>query len=105
MADKPYDDIKDELILRDHLAIDRTTLANERNLLAYIRTSIAFVAGGLAILRYITNNTLGLTFGIILIVVGGFTLVFGVYRFIKFRLKITDINNECDSDKQEKEKE
>jgi putative membrane protein len=103
MADKPYDDIKEELILRDHLAIDRTTLANERNLLAYIRTSIAFVAGGLAILRYITN-TMGLTFGIILITVGGFVLVFGIYRFIKFRLKITDINCVCKTDTQEKEK-
>jgi len=37
-----YEGVKpDQLILRDHLALDRTELANERTLLAYIRTSLA----------------------------------------------------------------
>ena len=30
----------EELILRDHLALDRTRLANERTLLAYLRTAL-----------------------------------------------------------------
>ncbi len=42
-----YDDVKPEqLILRDHLALDRTELANERTLLAYIRTSLALFLTG-----------------------------------------------------------
>ena len=44
---KYYDDVQpDQLILRDHLAIDRTELANERTLLAYIRTSLALFLTG-----------------------------------------------------------
>jgi hypothetical protein len=35
-----------DMILRDHLAYDRTVLANERTLLAYIRTSIALFTMG-----------------------------------------------------------
>jgi putative membrane protein len=37
---------KQHLILRDHLAIDRTILANERTFLSYIRTALTlFVVG------------------------------------------------------------
>ena len=42
----PYQIIDGQLILRDHLAADRTVLANERTFLAYIRTTLTlFVAG------------------------------------------------------------
>ena len=46
--DEPYyQDVKpDQLILRDHLALDRTELANERTLLAYVRTSLALFLTG-----------------------------------------------------------
>lgn len=38
------------LILRDHLAADRTTMANERTFLAYVRTSLAlFLTGASAL--------------------------------------------------------
>jgi putative membrane protein len=40
----------ERLSLNDHLAIDRTVLANERTLLAYLRTALALlVIGGTAI--------------------------------------------------------
>ena len=44
----PYSKINpSDMILRDHLAYDRTVLANERTFLSYMRTSIAlFAAGG-----------------------------------------------------------
>ncbi len=35
---------------RDHLALDRTKLANQRTLLAYLRTSFFFVGMGLTII-------------------------------------------------------
>jgi putative membrane protein len=41
---------KEEIILRDHLALERTKLANERTLLSYIRTSLYLVLGGIAFL-------------------------------------------------------
>ncbi len=43
-------EIKDEIILRDHLAMERTKLANERTLLSYIRTSLYLILGGIAFL-------------------------------------------------------
>lgn len=41
----------EEIILRDHLAIERTALANERTLLAYMRTVIGSVAVGATFLK------------------------------------------------------
>ena len=40
-----------ELILRDHLALERTRLANERTLFAYIRTSLYLLTAGIGILQ------------------------------------------------------
>jgi len=43
----PYDRFRrDELILRDVLAIDRTILSNERTVLAYLRSALTlFIVG------------------------------------------------------------
>lgn len=40
-----------DLILRDHLAIDRTVLANERTLLAYGRTALTLLIVGFSFLH------------------------------------------------------
>ena len=37
---------REELILRDHLALDRTRLANERTLLSYLRTALMLMVAG-----------------------------------------------------------
>ncbi|MFO7979946.1 MAG: DUF202 domain-containing protein [Candidatus Aminicenantes bacterium] len=42
---------QDEIILRDYLALERTKLANQRTLLAYIRTSLYMLLGGIAFLQ------------------------------------------------------
>lgn len=38
--------------LADSLAVDRTLLANERTGLAYLRTALGIVLGGLAVFRF-----------------------------------------------------
>lgn len=43
---------KEEIILRDFLAMERTRLANERTFMAYIRTSLFFLTGGLTLLQF-----------------------------------------------------
>ncbi|MDD4149200.1 MAG: DUF202 domain-containing protein [Bacteroidales bacterium] len=43
--------LKEELILRDYLAIERTRLANERTLFAYIRTALYLILGGIAFMQ------------------------------------------------------
>jgi putative membrane protein len=42
---------KEDIILRDYLALERTKLANERTLLSYIRTSLYLLLAGIAILQ------------------------------------------------------
>jgi len=41
-----------ELTLADHLAIDRTLMANERTLLAYARSAFALFIAGLSVLKF-----------------------------------------------------
>ncbi len=46
---------KEELALRDLLALDRTILSNERNLLAYIRTALGFFVAGVTLVHFFVN--------------------------------------------------
>ncbi|MDX9846120.1 MAG: DUF202 domain-containing protein [Tenuifilaceae bacterium] len=79
---------KEEIILRDYLALERTKLANERTLLAYSRTSVYMLLGGIAFLqlqdfkgiRWIGFLTLGLSVVLAL---------FGVIRFLRIRYRLT----------------
>jgi putative membrane protein len=41
----------DETLIREHLALERTKLANERTILSYIRASLYLLIGGLALLQ------------------------------------------------------
>ena len=50
LGDRDFDN-SDELILRDHLALVRTRLANERTLLSYIRSALYLLIGGIALLQ------------------------------------------------------
>lgn len=42
---------KEKIILRDFLAMERTSLANERTLFSYIRTSLYLILAGIAFLK------------------------------------------------------
>jgi putative membrane protein len=54
MSDHPYSKYDTtDLILRDELAIDRTSLANERTLLAYLRSGVALVIAGVTIMHFV----------------------------------------------------
>ena len=48
----PSESQHEQTFLRDHLAIDRTTLANERTLLGYVRTALALTVVGASALRF-----------------------------------------------------
>ncbi|MFO7924052.1 MAG: DUF202 domain-containing protein [Bacteroidales bacterium] len=80
-------DHKDEIILRDYLALERTKLANERTLLAYSRTSLYMLLGGIAFLQlegfrsiqWVGYMALGLS--IIL-------LIIGLYRYFQIKSRL-----------------
>lgn len=54
VIDDPYLEFKrDDMILRDWLALDRTVLANKRTFLAYSRTAIGMAVLGIAFVKLI----------------------------------------------------
>lgn len=73
---------KEEIILRDYLAMERTKLANERTLLSYIRASLYLLIGGIALLQLEGFDhlkiigKLALGFAVILFIIG-------IFRFLK----------------------
>ena len=86
----PYSKIDpDKMILRDHLAYDRTVLANERTLLAYFRTAIALLAAGGTLIKLFPDE-LGMTrLGFVLLAVGAVSAVVGGLRFIAVRRRLS----------------
>lgn len=92
MKNKPYKNFpKKDLILRDHLAIDRTILSNESTLLAYIRTSLAMVAAGAALIHFFLELWIKITGGIF-IIIGVIILIVGYFRFKKMDKSIKEID-------------
>lgn len=91
MKKSPYEDFsKNELILRDHLAIDRTILANERTFLAYIRTSLAIAAAGATLIYFSAETTVKLLGGILIFFSIG-AIVIGTIRYIRIGKSINKI--------------
>ncbi len=79
------------MIMRDHLAYDRTLLAVERTMLAYLRTVIALLAGGVTIIT-VFDSTMALVGGVTLIVLGFALGIFALYRYRNLRrhLKLSE---------------
>lgn len=69
-------------IVRDELAVIRTKLANERTILAYIRSSFAFMAVGVTLIKLFDGVEFDII-GLLFICAGIFLLAFGVLRFRK----------------------
>lgn len=86
---------KEELILRDSLALDRTRLANQRTLLSFFRTGLTLVVTALAIFElkekdwYLFWGKVALVVGIIIIIIG-FINFFIIKRRIDQSYKSTD---------------
>lgn len=79
---------KEKIILRDFLALERTTMANQRTLYAVIRTAIYLVLAGIAFITLETFTKLNWV-GYILFGVSALMIVFGVIRFLALRKKLT----------------
>jgi putative membrane protein len=79
----PYRKInKEELTLRDELAIERTRLAEERTYLAYIRTGLSLSLAGLFFIGYFTEGAFN-HLGYAIIAVSTVFLVYGFYNHKK----------------------
>ena len=80
------------MILRDHLALDRTILANERTLLAYLRTFIGAFSAGIAMVKII-DTPLAIFIGYIFAAVSPLFVVLGVVRYIQVSRKLKTITD------------
>lgn len=76
------------IILRDHLSIERTKLANERTLLSYIRTTLYLILGGIAFLGMKDLEEIkGL--GYFSLALSVIVLIIGIARFYQLKKHIT----------------
>lgn len=80
------------MILRDHLALDRTLLANERTLLAYVRTFIGAFSAGVAIVKVLDSSLMFLIIGYALMCVSPVFLVAGIQRYLRVAKKLASIS-------------
>ena len=79
---RPYATAKpEELTLRDHLARDRTVLANERTLLSYVRTAFGFAAAGGTLLKLFPSEMEMVCLGGGLLAAALVIAIYGVLRF------------------------
>lgn len=79
---------KEKIILRDFLAMERTSLANERTLFSYIRASLYMAIGGVAIIEYEGFSSFSwlayTVFGL-----SGLLIFIGVFRYRRLKKKLS----------------
>ena len=68
------------MVIQDRLAMDLTSLSNERTLLNYIRTALAFLAAGVALIRFFEKPGM-IIIGWALLPLGIACAIFGFLRF------------------------
>ena len=81
--------INKDLILREKLALQRTTLANQSTFLSFLRTSMYFLVAGLSV-RNLLQVENSLIIEIAFFIISFLIFVFGIYNFIKHKKSIID---------------
>jgi inner membrane protein YidH len=74
--------------INDHLALDRTQLANERTLLAYLRTAVMLIVTGATALEFVGGSLAVNLAGWCLIGLGVCVAMLGTGRFARMRRAI-----------------
>ena len=94
MADQPYARFQNkDLILRDELAIDRTLLANENTLLAYLRSALTLMIAGVTFIHFFAASWL-LWLGFAFVPLGLGVGLFGGWRFRRMQHSIAIVRNQ-----------
>jgi len=78
----------EELILRDHLALDRTRLANERTLLAYLRTALMLLVAGATAVKFVADSPGVVVTGWLFVGLGAGVGILGAWRYAGMRRTI-----------------
>jgi len=80
----------DENLIREHLALERTKLANERTLLSYTQASLYFLLGGLTLLQLQQYEELRYI-GYLAVVFSVLFITVGIWRFIVLKNKMVNL--------------
>jgi putative membrane protein len=78
---------REEIILRDYLALERTRLANERTLFAYLRTSLYLIMAGIGFHQLEGLDNIK-WMGTPSLVLSGLLLLLGIARYIRMNRRI-----------------
>jgi putative membrane protein len=78
---------REDIILRDYLALERTRLANERTLLAYSRTSLYMLLGGIAFLQLEGFRRIQWV-GYIALLLSIILVIIGIFRYFQIRSRL-----------------
>jgi putative membrane protein len=104
VIEDPYVEFKrEEMILRDWLALDRTVLANKRTFLAYGRTSIALIGLGIVFVKLIhhpffeVGGYVLMGFGVVAFFIGLREFVVNTIRFKKLIKKEEDMERKLEA--------
>jgi len=99
MSENPYSKLtREESILRDLLAADRTILANERTFLAYIRTALTLFVAGVSFIKFFDSIVIELV-GWIFVPSGVLTFMLGLRRYKSMNSLIYEVKNARDGGK------
>lgn len=75
---------RNQIILRDHLSLERTRLANERTFMAFVRTSLYLIVGGIAFLKVEELQSIQ-WLGYVCFLISIIVLVIGIMKYIRLR--------------------
>ena len=89
MDKQSQNNLNKDLILRERLALERTAMANDTTLLAFIRTSLYFSIAGMSVNRLL-NISYGLLAEIVFWVMALFILVIGLIKYRKQKISLKD---------------
>lgn len=73
------------MILRDHLAADRTILSNQNTFLAYLRTALTLFVAGVTFIKFFDNLLIEIV-GWIFMPTGVVTFFVGLVRYNRLRV-------------------
>jgi putative membrane protein len=80
---------KEYTFIRDHLALHRTDLANDKTFLAYIRTALTFFVVGVTFLRFFGLRVIEII-GWVFMPIGAFIFIKGLIRYKKVKRVIRE---------------
>lgn len=94
---KDYTEIKEDMILRDYLAYDRTKLALTRTLLSFLRTALGLLASGvgLILLQDVVSVRI---IGYLVIVTAFIVAAAGVIYCHRYRKRLDKLNESSQED-------